>query len=197
MTPDGELAYHARWELRPLAIACLVGSDWRPSIEGLDPATYLASSYYDRWLRAAEHQLTTRGPIDADDLARWYAALADDAGVERPSYSDPQTVSAIREGFGPHIHGDVVDPAFEVGDRVRVRRMRPEAHHRCPRYVRGAVGEVERVCGSDPVPAIDDEREPVYTVRFASVDLFGDRTDQGEPPYVLLIDLWERYLEQP
>jgi hypothetical protein len=35
----------------------------------------------------------------------------------------------------------------------------------------------------------------VYTVRFSSVDLFGERSGDGEPSYVLLIDLWERYLE--
>jgi nitrile hydratase len=77
--------------------------------------------------------------------------------------------------------------------------MRPEAHHRCPRYLRGALGEVERVLGADPVPDADDEDdvEPVYTVRFSSMDLFGDQTEAGEPPYVLLIDLWERYLEAP
>ena len=45
-----------------------------------------------------------------------------------------------------------------------------------------------------PLPETDD-LECVYTVRFSSVDLFGDRSGDGEPPYVLLIDLWERYLE--
>ena len=31
-----------------------------------------------------------------------------------------------------------VDPRFAPGERVRVRRMRPDGHTRCPRYVRGA-----------------------------------------------------------
>ncbi len=38
-------------------------------------------------------------------------------------------------------------PAFRPGQRVRVRRMRPEGHTRCPRYVRGALGTIERVHG--------------------------------------------------
>ena len=46
-----------------------------------------------------------------------------------------------------------------------------------------------------PLPETADDLECVYTVRFSSVDLFGDRSGDGEPPYVLLIDLWERYLE--
>ena len=92
----------------------------------------------------------------------------------------------------------VDNPQFGVGDRVRVRRMRPEPHNRCPRFVRGAIGEVERVPGSDPLPDVSnssDMVEPVYTVRVDSVDLWGDQTDAGEPPFDLLIDLWQSYLE--
>ena len=40
-------------------------------------------------------------------------------------------------------------PRFRPGQRVRVRRMRPAGHTRCPRYVRGAVGVIERVHGDD------------------------------------------------
>ena len=92
------------------------------------------------------------------------------------------------------------DPRFDVGDRVRVRRMRPEVHHRCPRYVRGAIGVVERVAGDEHVPRAgpgqpDGPLEAVYTVRFDSTELWGDRREAGEPPYELLIDLWERYVE--
>src|SRR5262249_40938521 len=32
---------------------------------------------------------------------------------------------------------------FERGARVRVRRMNPRGHTRCPRYVRGAAGTIE------------------------------------------------------
>jgi len=89
-------------------------------------------------------------------------------------------------------------PQFAVGERVRVNRMRPEPHHRCPRYLRGVVGEVEKVPAQDFLPGTPFSAnlvEPVYTVRFNSVDLWGDRTGQGEPPYDLFIDLWQTYLE--
>ena len=195
-TPDGGLTYHESWELRPLAIACLVGSGpWRPTIEGLAPADYLGSSYYVRWLRAAEHKLVEQGYLTPDDLERWIAKLRETPDADVPTSSDPETVGAIRAGFEPFVYADVTSSAFAVGEPVRVRRMRPEAHHRCPRYVRGVVGEVERVCGAAPVPGSADDLECVYTVRFSSVDVFGDRSGDGEPPYVLLIDLWERYLE--
>ena len=197
-TPDGGLTYHEPWELRPLAIACLIGSGpWRPTIEGLAPADYLGSSYYVRWLRAAEHKLVEQGYLTPDELARWMATLGESPDADVPTSSDPETVGAIRAGFEPFVHTDVTSSAFAVGEPVRVRRMRLEAHHRCPRYVRGVVGEVERVCGAAPAPESADDLECVYTVRFASVDVFGDRSGDGEPPYVLLIDLWERYLEAP
>jgi nitrile hydratase subunit beta len=114
-----------------------------------------------------------------------------------PTSSDPVAVDAIRK-IGPHVHERASSTAFAVGQEIRVRRMRPEGHHRCPRYVRGAVGEIEKVVGADPVPGLQaDQRvtEPCYTVRFSSTDLFGDEATDGEPPYQLLIDLWERYLE--
>jgi nitrile hydratase len=67
--------------------------------------------------------------------------------------------------------------------------MRPAWHTRCPRYLRGAVGEIVRVQGDDGVPDVDNaEREAVYAVRF---DLWGE--DTGD--HVVLADLWERYLE--
>ena len=38
--------------------------------------------------------------------------------------------------------GDGAAPRFAPGDRVRVRRMRPAGHTRCPRYARGVAGGV-------------------------------------------------------
>ena len=193
-TPDGELEFRVPWELRAQVVGLLSGTARRPAIEGLDPAEYLSSSYYVRWLRAAEEAAVRSGRLDPADLERWRQMFANDPDVAPPVSSDQDMVDFIRHRLGPHVHGEVGSAAFAVGDRVRVRRMRPEGHHRCPRYVRGVVGEVERVCGADPVPGVRDEAEAVYTVRFASDDLFGPRAD--EPPYVLLIDLWERYLER-
>jgi nitrile hydratase subunit beta len=194
-TPDGELEFHESWELRAQVIGLLSGTARRPAIEALDPGEYLTSSYYVRWLRAAEEESVRSGRLEPTDLDRWRQMFSQDPDAPLPVASDPEMVDFIRHRLGPHEHGDVESAAFAVGDRVRVRRMRPHGHHRSPRYVRGVVGEVERVCGTDPVPGVRDEAEPVYTVRFRSDDLFGPRVE--EPPYVLLIDLWERYLEVP
>ena len=55
VTEDGELTHHEPWELRAQGVALFaVRGGMRPWIERLDPATYLTSPYYVRWLRAAE-----------------------------------------------------------------------------------------------------------------------------------------------
>ena len=73
--------------------------------------------------------------------------------------------------------------------------MRPPGHTRCPRYVRGASGVVDDVRGVDTFPDIGPYRgppEPVYSVVFASEDLFG-RSEDGR--WTVRLDLFESYLE--
>jgi nitrile hydratase len=78
--------------------------------------------------------------------------------------------------------------------------MRPAGHTRCPRYVRGAVGVIERVHGDAVLPdavAQGEEHPPLealYAVRFRSDDLFGPGE---EPGFQVLVDLAESYLEEP
>jgi nitrile hydratase len=195
VTDDGHVTHHEAWEPRAQVISLVALLSMRDAIERLDPATYLASSYYERWLRAAEERAVQRQLITQDELAHWHDTLAADPSAA-PSATNADVVEFIR-ALGPHQHGAADRAAFSEGDAVRVRRMRPEHHHRCPRYIRGAIGRVERVLGADAVPVPegeDREVEACYTVEFASTDLFGP-PGEGAQPYVLLIDLWERYLE--
>ena len=82
---------------------------------------------------------------------------------------------------------------YATGDRVRARRTDPPHHTRLPRYARGAVGVVVRHTGEHPLAddrarGLDAPVEPVYTVRFAARELFGE----GE--HAVTLDLWESYL---
>jgi nitrile hydratase len=86
---------------------------------------------------------------------------------------------------------------FGLGQRVRVKRMHPAGHTRCPRYVRGAVGVVEAVRGADRLPdrAVYGETvapEPVYSIAFRSDDLWGPGEARS---WTVALDLWESYLE--
>ena len=91
------------------------------------------------------------------------------------------------------------EPRYSVGDEVRVRAWHPPGHTRAPRYVQGKRGTIVRV---DGVHDIDDIAahgggsvgDPLYSVRFASRELWGEAGVEGE---VMHADLFERYLEDP
>jgi hypothetical protein len=82
---------------------------------------------------------------------------------------------------------------FRPGDRVRTTRADPPHHHRVPRYARGAPGIVLEIQGEHPLPddrarGLPAEPQPVYTVRFAARDLF------GEGDHEVTLDVWETHL---
>lgn len=189
------------WETRLQAVAFVSRGISRAGIEALDPAEYLASAYHERWLLCAERALVARGKVDESALSAWRERFGGDDAVDVPKRADAELAARAETIVmtTPQL-GAATDPSFAVGQQVRVRRMRPEVHHRCPRYLRGAVGTIERVIADDTLPGTRpsaDNAEPVYTMCFSSIDLWGDRSDAGEPPYELMIDLWQSYLEAP
>jgi nitrile hydratase beta subunit len=201
VVPDGDV-FHEDWERRLFAltrvarIAGITAGHFRAMIESMPPDEYLAASYYERWLYGLERRLALAGTLTPEDVD---AAITRAAGP-LPESSDPQLaqrVVEVQRGGGPM--PTAAAPRFRPGQRVRVRRMRPEGHTRCPRYVRGAAGVIERVHGDDCLADAvaggqDGPVEAVYAVRFRSDDLFGPGE---EPPYRVLVDLWESYLEEP
>ena len=202
VTPGGERVYDDPWEGRVFALSTLVGLErlgtgsGRAVREQMTPVEYLRASYYERWLWSTERRLEQRGTVEVGEVEGWMRRLA--AGEPPPRRADPsqatRAVQAVRQT-------ESLAPAgaarFAPGDRVRVRRMRPHGHTRCPRYVRGAVGVVEALRGNDAFPDIGPYRgpsEPVYAVAFASEDLFGP-SEEGR--WTVVADLFESYLEAP
>lgn len=178
------------WERRALRVMLAVnialrtsGPDFRHSIERMDPAHYLASSYYEHWLTgvstlAVEGELTTPAELD-----------------ERVGGMFP--LSRPRRGTAPPgPHRDRTTPHFGIGDRVRVRDLHPFGHTRAPRYVQGKRGVVTRVDGAFTFPDLEAHGQrvldPQYSVAFTAHELWGDgATDDS----VVHVDLCERYLE--
>jgi nitrile hydratase len=203
LEPGSEEPYHDRWEARVFALHLLVSTDrlgagpgGRPTREEMDPARYLDASYYERWLWSAERRLERAGTIEPGEVEAMMERLR--AGGDEPRRSDDalveRTLAALRK---PRRLDPAAAVRFVEGDRVRVRRMRPRGHTRCPRYARGVAGTVERVHGLDALPdlavyGLDAPSEPVYSVAFRSDDLWGAG---DEPPFTVLLDLWESYLE--
>jgi nitrile hydratase subunit beta len=199
LTAGSERTHDEPWEVRAQFVGLMSkasGGSMRRHIEALPAAEYLASSYYARWLAAAENLHVNDGSLTHDDLSRWRAHFEAEPEATVPRRDDP----ALRERVEARLTaGRPLPPAelprFSMGDAVTVARMHPPHHHRCPRYVRGVRGVIEQVCGQDEVPTDargSDGSAPVYTVRFSSRDLWG-RTD--EPPFTVLVDLWQGYLE--
>jgi nitrile hydratase beta subunit len=202
--PGGELAYHEGWELRVFAIQMLVGLEGlgagpggRPAREEMEPAHYLAASYYERWLFSAERRLQRKGTVAPGEVERMMERLG--AGEPVAAHHDPAMAERIMADLTTVYPMEPAPEAvhFATGQRVRVRRMHPAGHTRCPRYVRGASGVIEGVRGADRLPdravyGEDVAPEPVYSVAFRSEDLWGP----GEKPgWTVLLDMWESYLE--
>jgi nitrile hydratase len=200
-----ELAYHERWEPRVFAIHMLVateglgaGPGGRAVREEMDPARYLAASYYERWLYSAEQRLLRKGTIAPGEVEEMMARLG--TGEREPEHHDAAMAERVLVDLRTPI--PMAPPPeqtrFGPGDRVRVKRMHPPGHTRCPRYVRGAAGVVEAVRGADRLPdlAVYGEKvdpEPVYSVAFGSDELWGPGDDRA---WTVFLDLWESYLEQ-
>ena len=200
LTPGSDRVADQPWELRVFALSTLVGIHGIGTVSGraireeMDPAEYLAAGYYERWLWSTEQRLLRRGTIAGGDVDGWVARLR--AGEAAPRREDPDSarraVDATRQT--PPL-GSADSARFAPGARVRVRRMRPAGHTRCPRYVRGVAGTVEGVRGMDVFPDIgpyQGPEEPVYAVAFASDDVFGP---SAEGSWTIVLDLFESYLE--
>jgi nitrile hydratase subunit beta len=200
VTPGSDAVSHEDWELRVFALSTLVGTErlgagsGRAIREEMDPAEYLRASYYERWLWSTEQRLLRRGTIGENEIDAWVSRLR--AGEAAPRREDPDAaVRSVEATTASDPLTPAPDARFAAGDRVRVRRMRPEGHTRCPRYARGATGVVEAIRGLDTFPDIGPYAgpdEPVYAVAFSSDDLFGP---SPEGRWTVVLDLFDSYLE--
>jgi nitrile hydratase len=104
--------------------------------------------------------------------------------------------------MGPQFVTDypAVKPLFSTGDRVRVRKSAPLGHIRTPFYIRGHVGEIERLCGSFPNPEeLAQMRDglpalPLYRVRFRQKEVWPDY--RGPETDVVESEIFQQGLEK-
>jgi nitrile hydratase len=190
--PPSEPVFAEEWERKAfrISMAAMMGSlasgggRFRHSIERMDPAHYLSSSYYEHWLTGVSTLIVEAGLASAEDLERRTG------GVFPLSRAD--------RGTAPSEPGsDRTEPRFAVGDRVQVREWHPLGHTRAPRYVQGKRGVVTRFDGAHNVPDMEAHGggrvlDPTYSVRFSARELWGDGGAEGA---TVNVDLWERYLQ--
>jgi nitrile hydratase len=197
-----ERVFEEPWQGRAFAVTLLSQrvaghnvDSMRHALESLDRAAYLDDGYFGRWLNAAERMLTQSailapGAIDAR------ARNLRGEHVEEPAIPEP-----AKPDYAPTAPGSLrivdVEPAFDVGERVRAKDMSPAGHTRLARYVRGHTGVVELIQPAAVLPDthahfLGENPQYVYTVRFESPELWGPDTE----PFTVTVELFESYLEK-
>lgn len=204
---DNEPVFHADWERRVYAISRAMRAaglsnidEGRHAIERMDPAEYLASSYYARWLTGRTQLLVEKGVIDESELEKRTGFFEEHPDADATAAVSKQALAAmtprpvlVDEGY----EREPVAPArFSPGDRVITRVTQPKGHTRLPRYARGKHGVIERLHGTHVFPdtnahGLGEQPQPLYSVRFDAVELWGDT---AEPRQTVNIDMWESYL---
>jgi nitrile hydratase len=202
--PDDASPFHEEWEGRVYAlfVAGIASGEFnldefRYALERHDPEFYLETPYYERWLAGIESLLLDGGVVDRDELADRVSAF--ERGEAEISDEPGPSLDELTEGVADVYQSarERVDPAFDPGERVRVRNRHPDGHTRCPRYVRGVRGTIAAHRGTHILPDVsargEDSAEPLYNVQFEAADLWGgDYTDAD----TVHIELWESYLTE-
>jgi nitrile hydratase subunit beta len=196
-----EPVFHAPWERRAFALtlAMAAAGGWnidqgRAARESLNPAEYLAKSYYEIWIAGLEKLMAERGLVMPEEIAAG-TALHPAKAVRRTLAAE--RVAAVLARGGPTEREAVTPQRFQVGQRVLARNIHPPGHTRLPRYVRGHVGCVTHVHGVHVLPdanATGQGEDPqwLYTVRFEAQELWGEAAD---PTVSISVDAWETYLQ--
>jgi nitrile hydratase beta subunit len=196
-----EPVFHEEWEAKCLALNVAMGG-WRKwtidasrhAIERLDPATYLSSTYYERWLEKLVNLSLASGLITEDELRSGEPAAG--STKQTPPFDAAALRSFLKKGRPSERMVDR-QPRFQVGDIVRTVNDSPIGHTRLPRYARGREGKIVRHHGTHSFPDSNahgqgEAPQHLYAVKFSAQTLWGE---QGNPKDGVTLDLWESYLE--
>jgi len=197
-----EPVFHADWERRVYGLMSLAMpmaqanvDEFRHAIERIPPARYLASSYYERWLAAAETVLVEHGVVTREELLAKQDAAIDPAQIANAvATRGPAPVKDKAQKKLP-----LPRARYAKGVRVRARNLNPSGHTRLPRYVRGKAGVIARDWGVFVFPDTNAHHagarpQHCYSVSFDARELWGKSTKANSRERVY-VDLWEDYLE--
>jgi nitrile hydratase beta subunit len=209
-----EPVFHADWERRTFALAlATMGAgranvdEFRHATERMEPAHYLASSYYEHWLHAIETVLTEKGIIGAGEIdsairgnmieAAREASVAEPGAADAGLWSNPDASSSRPRAAAALRYDPQFKARFKPGDRIIVRNLNPAGHTRAPRYVRGHRGVIRRDWGVFVFPdthahGLGTNPRHCYAVEFTARELWGPDRAAGERIYV---DLWDNYID--
>ena len=205
-----EPVFHDGWERETFAsVLALMAQgvynldEFRHAIERIGHAHYLAGSYYEHWLSAAELLLREKGLVSRAELGERMRAVRADPGAYDASAKADDEPRATARGQGvsaglPAARDVDAAPRFAVGDAVVTRNLQPAGHIRLPAYARDKPGRLASVRGAFVLPdshahGRGERPEYLYSVRFEGDTLWGDAGDA--PRLGNYVDLWESYLD--
>ena len=163
---------------------------WRHGIENMDPATYRALPYFEKWcLNELAHRID-QGLFTLDEAIAGHAA--DLAARADPLDMEGALDRLRRTNRDFRVSMDRA-PAFRTGDRVRTLNAPGPGHTRLPAYASGHTGTITAHHGghlyADAGALGRHEGEHLYTVEFTAKELWG-----SDDPDTVSLDLWEPYL---
>jgi nitrile hydratase subunit beta len=211
---ENEPVFHADWERRVFALFLMAGPKlgtldaMRHAIERIPPASYLRSTYYERWLYALETRLIEKSFVSREELDAAQTKIRNLGWPIEPVHAEPDksTATAVESINAKPLGGVTLESPrhanararFHVGSRVVARNINPEGHTRLPRYARGRRGIVRYDWGVFPFPdtnALDRGPKPqhCYGVEFKARERWGLDHPANQ---CVFIDLWEDYLAE-
>jgi len=213
---ENEPVFHEEWERRMFALQMIARRPYnvdelRRTIERMEPARYLAASYYERWLYAVESLLIEKGILRREEIEAAAEKIRVGKAAQAPapgsaptanggleSKPAPWLAKSARPGGAVKLRFDPSFKAgFKTGQRVMARNINPEGHTRIPRYARGHRGVIRHDWGVFVFPDTHAHGqganpEHCYSVEFTARELWGEEHPKNER---VLVDLWESYLE--
>jgi nitrile hydratase beta subunit len=198
-----EPVFHSAWEARALALTLAVGArrhwsldTFRYSREALSPKDYSRFGYFEKWLASLANLVLAGGLVTRDELS---GASARETSPDFKALRPEQVEPMLRRGNPSERAGD--EAVFAIGDRVRTRLparnvLVQGGHTRLPSYAAGHIGIVLRSHGCHVLPDsnahfLGEAPEPLYSVVFDAVDLWGSAENAGDE---VILDLWQSYL---
>jgi len=197
-----EPVFHERWEARTYVLTRAIGA-WRKWnidtgrywIEKIAPADYLRMSYYEKWFVRMVNLLVETGLVSRSEVE----SGKPDPGSKKatpPLTEDRVPAVALNRNIASNLDPKIA-PRFKTGQAVRAKNINPTGHTRLPRYARGKRGQIHLDHGVYNFPdtnaqELGEHRQHVYSVRFASRDLWGA---QASPHDFVYLDLWDDHLE--
>ena len=164
--------------------ALLTTDELRRTVENLEPIAYHNWDYYSKWAVCITQLLIERAVITETEL---YVELYGENQIESPQAS------------------------FKVGDKVRMKsedeRIRwRKPHLRCPGYIFGLNGVIERVVGAFEDPYLiafraNGPKQYLYRVSFRRHDIWASNYYSIDEPDAsvedrVVVDVYEPWLQQ-